>query len=104
MQGMELANPTEVRTISPERRHDTDSCDRRRLQPILVLKLFKADVCTAVNVQAPGAYGEGFDIHASGEGPMTELFHRTRGTCEVIGRLLGEMKATDMGGGESLLD
>ncbi|MGE0786890.1 MAG: DUF1501 domain-containing protein [Sandaracinaceae bacterium] len=70
----------------------------------LVLKLFKADVCTAINVQAPAAYGEGFDIHASGQGPMTDLFNRTRGTCEIIGRLLGEMKATDMGGGRSLLD
>ncbi|MEM9189284.1 MAG: DUF1501 domain-containing protein [Myxococcota bacterium] len=71
----------------------------------LVLKLFKADVCTAINVQAPGPNGEGFDIHGSGEANMKDLFNRTRGTMEVIGRLLGEMKATPNPSGEgSLLD
>lgn len=71
----------------------------------LVLKLFKADVCTAVNVQAPGPNGEGFDIHASGEGNMIDLYNRTRGSIEAIGRLLGQMKNTPNPTGEgSLLD
>jgi len=70
----------------------------------LALKLFKADVCTAINVQAAAPNGEGFDIHGGGESNMKELFNRTRGVVEVIGRFLGEMKATPIGGGRTLLD
>ncbi len=106
--GFEGENPHWVQGNNPYQlqvgRVYGDSGETWREQFDLALKLFKADVCTAINVQAPAAYGEGFDIHASGQGPMTDLFNRTRGACEVIGRLLGEMKATPMGGGESLLD
>ena len=70
----------------------------------LALKLLKADVCTSINVQAAAPGGEGFDIHSSGESSMRELAYRTRGVSEVIGRLLGEMKATPIGGGQTLLD
>lgn len=67
----------------------------------LALKLLKSDLTSAVVLNCQGIGGAFLDTHANEE----RQFDLTRGVMEVIGRLLGEMKATPApGGGKSLLD
>lgn len=68
----------------------------------IALKLLKADVCSAVAVGATGAANWSFD-NGHGEGHR-KTFVQARGIFEIIGRLLGEMKATPRPGGKTLLD
>lgn len=67
----------------------------------LALRVLKADVATAVSVNCPALGGRSFDTHTEGN-----LFHfvHLRAVSDVIGRLLGEMKATILPSGRSLLD
>ncbi len=69
----------------------------------LALKLLKADVCTSVAIEASGTNYYNFDGgHADGH---RRQFATVRSTFDVIGRLLGEMKATPgSAAGRTLLD
>jgi hypothetical protein len=67
----------------------------------LTLRLLKSNLTTAVSLNCPGINGFYFDTHGTEPG-----FHFTyvRSVFDIIGRLLGEMKATPVGNGKSLLD
>jgi len=67
----------------------------------LTLRLLKADVATSVSVNCLGVRHQAFDTHA--EGNLFQFVH-VRAVCDVIGRLLGEMKATILPSGRTLLD
>jgi uncharacterized protein (DUF1501 family) len=67
----------------------------------LTLRLLKADVATSVSVNCLGVRNQGFDTHT--EGNLFQFVH-VRAVCDVIGRLLGEMKATILPSGRTLLD
>ncbi len=67
----------------------------------LALKLLKSDLTSAISLRAPGLNGFYFDTHSSGHAPH---FVQLRATFDVVGRLLGEMKATPTAGGRTLLD
>lgn len=67
----------------------------------LLLKLLKSDICSAISFYMPGLGNHYFDSHD--EGHANHFIH-LRVVWEQIGRLLGEMKATPLGGGKSLLD
>lgn len=69
----------------------------------LALKLLKSNLTSSVAVECPGVGSYGFDNgHTQGHRVQ---FAQVRGTFEVIGRLLGEMKATPgQKAGKSLLD
>jgi hypothetical protein len=68
----------------------------------LALKLLKSDLTSAISLYCPGSGGFYFDTH--GDGHATH-FTYLRAVFDVIGRLLGEMKATPApGGGGTLLD
>jgi len=67
----------------------------------LALRVLKADISTAVSVRCAGIGGRAFDTHS--EGNMFQFVH-VRAVLDVIGRLLGEMKATILPSGQTLLD
>jgi hypothetical protein len=67
----------------------------------LALKLMKADVTSSISVGLRGLGDFRFDNHGDGH-PAQFLYNRSLLDC--IGRFLGEMKATPVGGGRSLLD
>lgn len=68
----------------------------------LALRLFKADLVTAISIGTYGPYQYSFDSgHSEGHLPQ---FAIVRATMDVIGRFLGEMKATPTSGGRNLLD
>jgi Protein of unknown function (DUF1501) len=69
----------------------------------LALRLFKADLCSAISLEALGAGGFYFDTHSGNIGAADQFVH-VRAVLEAIGRLLHEMKQTPVGGGKSLLD
>jgi hypothetical protein len=66
----------------------------------LMLRLFKADLASAVHLYMPELY---FDRHAGREGHIRE-FVDMRGGMDAIARLLGEMKRTVLPGGKTLLE
>ncbi|MCU0695405.1 MAG: DUF1501 domain-containing protein [Myxococcaceae bacterium] len=68
----------------------------------LALRLLKADVATSVAVNCAGLRAYGFD-NGHSQGHRVQ-FAQVRGTFEIIGRLLAEMKQTPVGPGRSLLD
>jgi hypothetical protein len=69
----------------------------------LALRLLKADVATSVAVNCPGVSNYGFD-NGHSQGHRVQ-FAQVRATFDVIGRLLGEMKATPgRAAGRTLLD
>jgi uncharacterized protein (DUF1501 family) len=67
----------------------------------LALRLLKADIATSVAVNCMSVGNGGFDTH--NEGNLYQFVH-VRAVCDVIGRLLGEMKATVLPSGRTLLD
>jgi hypothetical protein len=67
----------------------------------LTLRLLKSNLTSAVSLVCPGINGFYFDTHGTEEGLQ---FVFVRAVFDVIGRLLGEMKATPIGGGKTLLD
>jgi hypothetical protein len=67
----------------------------------LALKLLKSDLTSAVSLYCPGSGNFYFDTHGDGH---TIHFGLVRAVFDVIGRLLGEMKATPVAGGGTLLD
>lgn len=67
----------------------------------LALRVLKADLATSVSLYAPGVQNFYFDTHGTSEGLH---FIVLRGVWDIIGRMLGEMKATPLPGGGSLLD
>lgn len=69
----------------------------------LTLKLFKADLCSAISLEVPGVDGFHFDTHAGETGAKQQYLH-VRAVLEIIGRLLHELQATPSTGGKSLLD
>lgn len=69
----------------------------------LALRLFKADLCSAISLEALGAGGFYFDTHQGDIGAMNQFVH-VRAVLEAIGRMLHEMKQTPVGNGKSLLD
>lgn len=69
----------------------------------LTLKLFKADLASAVSIEAPGTAGFHFDTHDADGGPPIQ-FMENRSVLEMVGRLLHEMDATEVAPGRSLLD
>ncbi len=66
----------------------------------LMLRLFKADLASAVHLYLPELY---FDRHSGREGHLRE-FVDMRGGMDAIARLLGEMKRTPLPSGKTLLD
>ena len=66
----------------------------------LMLRLFKADLTSAVHLYLPELY---FDRHSGQQGHQKE-FVDMRGGMDCIGRLLGEMKRTTLPSGKTLLD
>ncbi len=66
------------------------------------LRLLKSDACTALSLHANGISRATFDTHSAGGQANQYVFVRT--AIEAIGRLLGEMKNTQIGGGRTLLD
>jgi hypothetical protein len=69
----------------------------------LALRFLKADVATSVAVNCPGIGNYGFD-NGHSQGHRVQ-FAQVRATFDVIGRLLGEMKATPgKAPGRTLLD
>jgi hypothetical protein len=58
----------------------------------LALRLLKAGVTTSIAVECPGLGNYGFD-NGHSQGHRVQFAH-VRGTFEIVGRLLGEMKAT----------
>jgi hypothetical protein len=66
----------------------------------LTLKLLKSNLASAVSLSCPGIQGFYFDTHSN---PAIQ-FPFVRAVFDVIGRLLGEMKSTPIGGGRTLLD
>jgi hypothetical protein len=67
----------------------------------LTLRLLKSDVCTSVAMDCPGPNYLNFDTHAEGH---YHQFAAVRATQEILGRFLGEMKATPGANGGTLLD
>jgi hypothetical protein len=67
----------------------------------LALRLLKSGVTSAVSLEAR-ASGGNLDTHSTGGQQLQ--FLETRTVLEVIGRLLGEMKLTNIGNGKTLLD
>ena len=67
----------------------------------LALRLLKEDMCSAISLYCPGLGGFNFDTH--GVTPGLHFAH-VRAVWEVIGRFLGEMKATPGSDGGTLLD
>ncbi len=68
----------------------------------LALRLFKADLATAISIGSYGPMSYSFDQgHSEGHLPQ---FPMVRATMDVVGRFLGEMKATPTSGGRNLLD
>jgi hypothetical protein len=67
----------------------------------LALRLLKSDLTSAVSLQVLGTGGFGWDTHGDGFGPQSV---QVRATMDVVGRLLGEMKATPVSADRSLLD
>ncbi|MBX7116313.1 MAG: DUF1501 domain-containing protein [Myxococcaceae bacterium] len=68
----------------------------------LALRLFKADLVTAISIGTFGPFNYSFDLgHSQGHLPQ---FAMVRATMDVVGRFLGEMKATPTSGGRNLLD
>ncbi len=67
----------------------------------LTLKLLKSDLASAISVYCPGLNGFYYDTHGAADGVH---FVKLRPVFDVIGRLLGEMKATPGPNGGSLLD
>ncbi|MEM9073537.1 MAG: DUF1501 domain-containing protein [Myxococcota bacterium] len=68
----------------------------------LALKMLKSDLCSAVSLEARGVGGFHFDTH-SGSGHEVQCL-QVRAVLDVVGRLLGEMRATPTSGGSNLLD
>lgn len=69
----------------------------------LALKLFKADLCSAISLRVTGVENFDYDTHAGDLGPPQQ-FLQVRALLEEVGRLLHEMAATPAGNGKSLLD
>jgi hypothetical protein len=69
----------------------------------LALKLFKADLASAVSIEMLGVESFHFDTHDADGGPSIQ-FLQNRSVLEIVGRLLHEMQATDIGNGRTLLD
>lgn len=67
----------------------------------LALRLLKSDLTSAVSVPMRGMGGAYWDSHGDGFNFQSV---QVRVALDVIGRFLGEMKATPIGGGRSLLD
>lgn len=67
----------------------------------LALRLMKADVTSAISIGLRGVGDFYFDNH--GHGHPTQFLHN-RSMLDCIGRFIGEMKATIMPDGRSLLD
>ena len=81
----------------------TDNGANWKLELDLALKLLKSDVTTSIAVECLGANRFGFDMGHS-VGHEVEFVH-CRGVFDLIGRFLGEMKATPgRAAGRSLLD
>jgi hypothetical protein len=69
----------------------------------LALRLLKADISTSVAVECPGVARYGFD-NGHSQGHRVQ-FVEVRATFDIVGRLLGEMKATPGSrAGRTLLD
>jgi hypothetical protein len=69
----------------------------------LALKLFKADLCSAISLRVSGVEDFDFDTHDGALGPARQ-FLQVRALLEVVGRFMHEMAATPAGNGKSLLD
>ena len=67
----------------------------------LALRLMKADVTSAISIGVRGVGNYYFDSH--GDGHPDQFLHN-RSILDCIGRFLGEMKATQLGDGRTLLD
>ncbi len=67
----------------------------------LALRLMKADVTSAISIRLRGVGNFYFDSH--GDGHRTQFLHN-RSILDCIGRFLGEMQATPLPDGRSLLD
>lgn len=67
----------------------------------LTLKLLKSDVTSAISVYCPGLNGFYYDTHGAADGVH---FAKLRPIFDVVGRFLGEMKATPGPNGGTLLD
>lgn len=67
----------------------------------LALRMMKADVTSAISIRMQGVGNFYFDNH--GDGHAQQFLHN-RSTMDCIGRFLGEMQATPMPNGKSLLD
>lgn len=67
----------------------------------LTLKLLKSDVASAISVYCPGLNGFYYDTHGAADGVH---FAKLRPVFDIIGRFLGEMKATPGPNGGTLLD
>lgn len=67
----------------------------------LALQLMKADVTSAISIGLRGVGDFYFDSH--GDGHPIQFLHN-RSLLDCIGRFLGEMKATPLGNGKTLLD
>ena len=69
----------------------------------LALRLLKSDLATSIAIECRGPTSYGFD-NGHSQGHRVQ-FAQVRGTFEVVGRLLGEMKATPGSAiGKTLLD
>ncbi len=67
----------------------------------LALRLMKADVTSAISIRLRGVGNFYFDNH--GDGHAQQFLHN-RSIMDCIGRFMGEMQATRMPDGKSLLD
>lgn len=67
----------------------------------LTLRLLKSNLTSAVSLVCPGINGFYFDTHGTEQGLQ---FVFVRAVFDIIGRFLGEMKATPIGNGKTLLD
>lgn len=67
----------------------------------LALQLMKADVTSSISIGLRGQGNYRFDAH--GDGHPGQFLHN-RSLLDCIGRFLGELKATPIGGGRTMLD
>jgi hypothetical protein len=69
----------------------------------LALRLFKADLASAVSIEIPGVEGFHFDTH-DGQNGASDQFLQNRVVLEIVARLLHEMEGTEVGPSRTLLD
>ncbi len=66
----------------------------------LALKMMKSDLATSISLNIPGTSNYRFDAHSAG---LRSLLPEQRAVMEVVGRFLGEMKATPAPNGNGTL-